>query len=97
METVWCNFLFTFFILFKYKKGKQIYVKMLILLFYSFFTVQSITENPLLSLKWNLLNCKQKDADQKTESSAVKRLIVINRIQNKSFCLHNVYMYYVYI
>ncbi len=34
--------------------------------------------------------------------SAVKRLIVINRIQNKSFCLHNicvcsVYIYYVYI
>ncbi len=34
--------------------------------------------------------------------SAVKWLIVINRIQNKSFCLHNiwvctVYIYYVYI
>ncbi len=34
--------------------------------------------------------------------SAVKRLIAINHIQNKSFCLHNiclytVYMYYVYI
>ncbi len=34
--------------------------------------------------------------------SAVKRLIVINRIQNKGFCLHNicvctVYIYYVYI
>ncbi len=34
--------------------------------------------------------------------SAVKRLIVINRIQNKSFGLHNicmctVYIYYVYI
>ncbi len=34
--------------------------------------------------------------------SAVKRLIAINRIQNKSFCLHNirvctVYIYYVYI
>ncbi len=34
--------------------------------------------------------------------SAVKRLIVINHIQNKSFCLHNicvctVYIYYVYI
>ncbi len=34
--------------------------------------------------------------------SAVKRLIAINRIQNKSFCLPNiyectVYMYYVYI
>ncbi len=33
---------------------------------------------------------------------AVKRLIMINRIQNKSFCLHNrcvcsVYIYYVYI
>ncbi len=33
--------------------------------------------------------------------SAVKWLIVINRIQNKSFCLHNicvctVYIYYVY-
>ncbi len=24
--------------------------------------------------------------------SAVKRLIVINRIQNKSFCLHNIYV-----
>ncbi len=35
-------------------------------------------------------------------SSAVKWLIVINRIQNKSFCLHNicvctVYIYYAYI
>ncbi len=35
-------------------------------------------------------------------NSAAKRLIVINRIQNKSFCLHNmcvctVYIYYVYI
>ncbi len=35
-------------------------------------------------------------------SSVVKRLIAINRIQNKSFCLHNicvctVYIYYVYI
>ncbi len=34
--------------------------------------------------------------------SAVKRLIMINCIQNKSFCLHNicmctVYIYYVYI
>ncbi len=34
--------------------------------------------------------------------SPVKRLIVINHIQNKSFCLHNiyvctVYIYYVYI
>ncbi len=34
--------------------------------------------------------------------SAVKQLIAINRIQNKSFCLHNiyacsVYIYYVYI
>ncbi len=34
--------------------------------------------------------------------SAVKRLIVINHIQNKSFCLHNicmctVYIYYLYI
>ncbi len=34
-------------------------------------------------------------------NSAVKRLIAINRIQNKSFCLHNicvcsVYIYYVY-
>ncbi len=34
--------------------------------------------------------------------SAVKWLIAINRIQNKSFCLHNiwvctVYIYYVYI
>ncbi len=34
-------------------------------------------------------------------TSAVKLLIVINRIQNKSFCLHNicvctVYIYYVY-
>ncbi len=29
--------------------------------------------------------------------SAVKRLIVINHIQNKSFCLHNVYISYVYI
>ncbi len=34
--------------------------------------------------------------------SAVKWLIVINRIQNKSLCLHNicvctVYIYYVYI
>ncbi len=33
--------------------------------------------------------------------SAVKRLIAINRIQNKRFCLHNVcecavYIYYVY-
>ncbi len=33
--------------------------------------------------------------------SAVKRLITINRIKNKSFCLHNicmctVYIYYVY-
>ncbi len=33
--------------------------------------------------------------------SAVKRLITINHIQNKSFCLHNicvctVYIYYVY-
>ncbi len=37
----------------------------------------------------------------KLKSSAVKRLITINRIQNKSFCLHNicvctVYIYYVY-
>ncbi len=35
-------------------------------------------------------------------TSAVKQLIAINRIQNKSFCLHNkcvctVYIYYVYI
>ncbi len=35
-------------------------------------------------------------------TSAVKRLIAINLIQNKSFCLHNtcvytVYIYYVYI
>ncbi len=35
-------------------------------------------------------------------NSAVKRLIAINRIQNKSFCLHNiwvftVFIYYVYI
>ncbi len=34
--------------------------------------------------------------------SAVKQFIVINRIQNKGFCLHNicvctVYIYYVYI
>ncbi len=34
--------------------------------------------------------------------SGAKRLIQINRIQNKSFCLHNicvcaVYIYYVYI
>ncbi len=34
--------------------------------------------------------------------SAAKRLITINRIQTKSFCLHNicmcaVYIYYVYI
>ncbi len=34
--------------------------------------------------------------------SAVKRLIAINRIQNKSFCLHNIYVctfyiYYVYL
>ncbi len=33
------------------------------------------------------------------KSSAVKWLILINRIQNKSFCLHNicVYTYYTYI
>ncbi len=36
------------------------------------------------------------------KNCAVKRLIEINRIQNKSFCLHNicvcsVYIYYVYI
>ncbi len=33
--------------------------------------------------------------------SAVKRLITINRIQNKSFCLHicvyTLYIYYVYL
>ncbi len=29
--------------------------------------------------------------------SAVKRIIVINRIQNKSFCLHNICMCTVYI
>ncbi len=29
--------------------------------------------------------------------SAVKRLIVINHIQNKSFCLHNIWVYTVYI
>ncbi len=29
--------------------------------------------------------------------SAVKRLIVINHIQNKSYCLHNVCVYAVYI
>ncbi len=34
--------------------------------------------------------------------SAVKRLIVINHIQNKLFCLHNIsvctlYIYYVYL
>ncbi len=39
---------------------------------------------------------------QKEISSVVKRLIAINRIQNKSFCLHNMCMcnviiYYVYI
>ncbi len=31
------------------------------------------------------------------KSSAVKRLIVINRIQNKGFCLHNMCVYCVYI
>jgi len=39
---------------------------MLIVLFYKligFFTVQSITEKPLLSVKWNLLKGKQKDTD----------------------------------
>ncbi len=30
-------------------------------------------------------------------SSAVKRLIVINRIQNKSFCLHNMSVYCAYL
>ncbi len=30
-------------------------------------------------------------------SSAVKRLTVITRIQNKSFCLHNIYVCTVYI
>ncbi len=30
-------------------------------------------------------------------TSAVKRLIVINRIQNKSFCLHNICVCTVYI
>ncbi len=29
--------------------------------------------------------------------SAVKRLIMINRIQNKSFCLHYMCVYYVYL
>ncbi len=29
--------------------------------------------------------------------SAVKRLIAINHIQNKRFCLHNIYVCYVYI
>ncbi len=29
--------------------------------------------------------------------SAVKRLIVINLIQNKSFCLHNICVYCVYL
>ncbi len=29
--------------------------------------------------------------------SAVKRLIAINRIQNKSFCLHNICAYCVYL
>ncbi len=29
--------------------------------------------------------------------SAVKRLITINRIQNKSFCLHNICVYGVYL
>ncbi len=29
--------------------------------------------------------------------SAVKRLIMINRIQNKSFCLHNICVHNVYI
>ncbi len=29
--------------------------------------------------------------------SAVKRLIVINRIQNKSFCLHNIWVCTVHI
>lgn len=40
---------------------------MLIVLFYKFifvfFTVQSITEKPLLSVKWNLLNGKKKDTE----------------------------------
>ncbi len=45
---------------------------------------------PLISSSWNIF------------TSAVKRLITINHIQNKSFCLHNiwvctVYIYYVYI
>ncbi len=39
-------------------------------------------------------------ANYKKKISAVKRLIAINRIQNKSFCLHNIcmcteYIYYV--
>ncbi len=29
--------------------------------------------------------------------SAVKRLIAINRIQNKRFCLHNIYVYFVFL
>ncbi len=42
------------------------------------------------------------DSGQYFIFSAVKRLIAINHIQNKRFCLHNiyvctVYIYYVYI
>ncbi len=31
------------------------------------------------------------------DTSTVKRLIAINRIQNKSFCLHNICVYFVYL
>ncbi len=52
----------------------------------------------LLSLKYK----KKLFSRNYIKISVVKRLIAINRIQNKSFCLHNicvytVYIYYVYI
>ncbi len=47
-----------------------------------------------------ILNLKSETLKRRIRNSAIKWLIAINRIQNKSFCLHNVctvFIYYVYI
>ncbi len=47
---------------------------------------------------FNIENNKNVDKiDNNNNNSAVKWLIVINRIQNKSFCLHNMCVYCVYL
>ncbi len=46
---------------------------------------------------FNIENNKNVDKIDNNNNSAVKWLIVINRIQNKCFCLHNIFLCTVYI